>query len=151
MNRRTMREHIFRMVFQRDFYNRADLPEQYHLYLEELEADQKEKDSLMERAIQIADLSEKIDKEIDAAAESWRFARIGKADLAILRLAVYEIKYDEAIPVGVAINEAVELAKKYGGERSYGFINGVLAKFAKEIEETKEEHREGTESLDDRE
>ena len=108
------------------------------LYLEELQADQKEKEILMERALHVVNLSEDIDKEIDAASESWRVARIGKVDLAILRLAVYEIKYDDRIPIGVAINEAVELAKKYGGERSYGFINGVLAKFAKEIEKTEE-------------
>ena len=138
MNRRAIREHVFCMVFQKDFYGSMDLPEQYELYLEELQADQKEKEILMERALHVVNLSEDIDKEIDAASESWRVARIGKVDLAILRLAVYEIKYDDRIPIGVAINEAVERAKKYGGERSYGFINGVLAKFAKEIEKTEE-------------
>ena len=55
---------------------------------------------------------------------------MGKADLSILRLAVYEMKYDDDIPTGVAINEAVELAKLYGGEDSASFINGVLGKLA---------------------
>ena len=55
---------------------------------------------------------------------------MGKVDLTILRLAVYEIVYDEEIPTSVAINEAVELAKKFGQDSSPAFINGVLAKFA---------------------
>ena len=57
-------------------------------------------------------------------------SRIGKGDLAIIRLAIYEIKYDDSVPTGVAINEAVELAKKYGQDGSPAFVNGVLAKFA---------------------
>ena len=55
---------------------------------------------------------------------------MGKVDLTLIRLAVYEIKYEEEIPTGVAINEAVELAKKYGADDSPSFINGVLAKIA---------------------
>ena len=55
---------------------------------------------------------------------------MGKVDLTLIRLAVYEIQYDDEIPTGVAINEAVELAKKYGQENSPAFVNGVLAKFA---------------------
>ena len=132
MNRRNIREHVFRMVFEKDFYERAELPKQLLLYLEDVEAVQEEKDYLMERALQVVDLSEQIDAEIDEISESWRISRIGKADLAILRLAVYEIRHDDKIPVSVAINEAVELAKKYGGERSYGFINGILAKMVKD-------------------
>ena len=55
--------------------------------------------------------------------------RMGKVDLTVIRLAVYEMKFDETIPDGVAINEAVELAKKFGQDESAGFVNGVLAKF----------------------
>ena len=62
--------------------------------------------------------------------EGWDVKRIGKAEVAILRLAVYEIKFDDDVSTSVAINEAVELAKKYGQEQSAGFVNGVLAKFA---------------------
>jgi len=54
---------------------------------------------------------------------------MGKIELTILRLAIYEIKFDEDVPAGVAINEAVEIAKKFGQEESAGFVNGVLAKF----------------------
>jgi N utilization substance protein B len=65
---------------------------------------------------------------IDGACRGWKLNRLGKTDLSILRLAVYEICYDESIPEKVAINEAVELAKRYGGDSSSAFINGVLAK-----------------------
>ena len=74
---------------------------------------------------------ETIDKEISEKATGWTIDRMGKVDLAIIRLAVYEILFDESIPVGVSINEAVELAKKYGRDESGSFVNGVLAKFAK--------------------
>ena len=63
-------------------------------------------------------------------AKGWKTSRMGKVDLTIIRLAVYELKYEEDIPTGVAINEAVELAKKYGTDTSSSFVNGVLAKLA---------------------
>ena len=70
-----------------------------------------------------------IDGMINEKASGWNTKRMGKVDLTILRLAVYEIIFDENIPAGVAINEAVELAKAYGQDESPAFINGVLAKF----------------------
>ena len=71
-----------------------------------------------------------IDGVINEKAKGWSTSRMGKVDLTIIRLAVYEILFDEEVPVGVAINEAVELAKKFGQDGSAGFVNGVLAKFA---------------------
>ena len=65
---------------------------------------------------------------LSAAASGWKLGRIGKVELALLRMAVYEMRYDDETPEKVAINEAVELAKKYGADASSGFINGVLAK-----------------------
>ena len=76
---------------------------------------------------------EKLD-ELDAAVNEvstgWKTSRMGKVDLSIIRLALYEIKYEEDIPLKVSINEAVELAKKYGTDDSPSFVNGILAKFA---------------------
>ena len=69
-----------------------------------------------------------IDESINQIATGWKTGRMGKAELTILRLAVYEMKYDDEIPVGVAINEAVELAKKFGSDDSPAFVNGILAK-----------------------
>ena len=77
---------------------------------------------------------EKIDSTIEEVSEGWKIKRMGRVDLSIMRLAVYEMKYDEDIPVRVAINEAVEIAKKYGQDNSPSFVNGILAKVADVIE-----------------
>ena len=74
---------------------------------------------------------DEIDKEIEAHANDWSLGRIAKVDLSILRIAVYELLHERAIPVAVSVNEAVELAKEFGGEKSPGFINGVLGAIAK--------------------
>ena len=71
---------------------------------------------------------EEIDELLNANATGWKTARMNKVDLTILRLATYELKWDEDVPVGVAINEAVELAKKYSSEEGPSFVNGVLGK-----------------------
>ena len=71
-----------------------------------------------------------LDKQIEEVSVGWKLNRMSKVDLAILRLAAYELLLDENIPTGVAINEAVELAKKYGGDSSSSFVNGILAKLA---------------------
>ncbi len=72
----------------------------------------------------------RIDQSLNEKVQGWDTGRMGKVDLTILRLAVYEIVFDEEIPTSVAINEAVELAKKFGQDSSPAFVNGVLAKFA---------------------
>jgi len=77
----------------------------------------------------------KIDEMLSGyLASGWKMERISKVDLSILRLAIYEIRFDDKIPVKVAINEAVELAKRYGGDESYKFVNGVLHQAVSETE-----------------
>ena len=78
----------------------------------------------------IIDRVEDIDEKIKGASKSWTIDRIGKVELAVIRLGLYEIFYDDSVPTSVAINEAVELAKKFGPEGSYAFVNGILAEFA---------------------
>lgn len=131
MTRRQIREHIFLMLFRKDFHEVDELREQAELYISELE-EPSEKDHiyLTNRLHAILDKLEDIDRIISEAASGWKLNRMGKVDLTILRLAVYEMRYDDDIPVKVAINEAVELAKIFGGEESPAFINGVLAKLA---------------------
>ncbi len=85
-----------------------------------------------EKYARIMDKLPEIDARIGETAQGWKLSRLAKVDLAILRLAVYEMKYDEDVPVGVAINEAVELSKKFGGDESPAFINGILGKLGKE-------------------
>ena len=78
--------------------------------------------------------SEELDEIIGRYSKDWAIERIARVDLSILRVAIYEMLYrKEDVPTGAAINEAVELAKRYGGERSYAFINGILGSVAKEI------------------
>jgi N utilization substance protein B len=71
---------------------------------------------------------EEIDAKINEVSEGWKTGRMGKVDLTLIRLAVYEMLYEEDVPAKVAINEAVELAKQYGTDNSPSFVNGVLAK-----------------------
>lgn len=132
MKRTEAREHIFKMVFGLEFNGREAMPEQLQLYFEQLE-ETKEKDRayIETKAKAVAEHAEEIDELINGSAEGWKTSRMNKADLSILRLAVYEMKWDDDVPVSVAINEAVELAKRFGGEESPSFINGVLAKLAK--------------------
>ena len=129
MGRSELREHIFRILFRIEFQPKEEMEEQLALYLEELEAAKDtEKEYIRTKYAAIAEKVEMIDEKINASVTGWKTSRMGKVDLTILRLAVYEIEWDEEVPQGVAINEAVELAKRYGGEESPSFINGVLGK-----------------------
>ena len=131
MTRRELREHVFMMLFRKEFHNSRDLPEQIRLYLSDIEGiTQEEYDYLLNRFNAITEKIGEIDDILSKTASGWSIKRMGKVELTILRLAVYEMRYDDEIPVKVAINEAVELAKTFGGDESPGFINGVLAKLA---------------------
>lgn len=133
MKRRELREHVFELVFRVEFNSPDEMPEQLRLFFEGLEA-LEEKDQLYmeEKYARIMDKLPEIDARIGETAQGWKLSRLAKVDLAILRLAVYEMKYDEDVPVGVAINEAVELSKKFGGDESPAFVNGILGKLGKE-------------------
>ncbi len=76
--------------------------------------------------------AEEIDGVIESHAKDWSIGRIAKVDLSILRIAVYELLYETGIPEGATVNEAVELVKLFGGEKSAGFVNGILGAIAKE-------------------
>jgi transcription antitermination factor NusB len=129
MSRRELREHIFRLIFRNEFHDQEAMPEQLQIYLEDLaSAKDKDKVYIEEKYNNLLSNLEQIDNSVNAIAEGWSTTRMGKVDLAITRLAAYEILLDDDVPAGVAINEAVELAKKFGGEESSVFINGVLAK-----------------------
>ena len=132
MSRREMREQIFKLLFRVEFNHREEMPEQEQFFFEDEEntAALKDCDQIRDKVNRIVEKLDEIDEKLNMTAEGWQTKRMGKVDLTILRLAVYEIKYDEDIPTGVAINEAVELAKKFGQDSSPAFVNGVLAKFA---------------------
>ncbi len=129
MTRRELRENVFKMLFRVDFYEQGELTEQLKLFTEELE-NLKEDDFLYinNKCNEIFDKIPELDAAVNEVVEGWKTSRMGKVDLSIIRLAVYEMKYEEDIPAKVSINEAVELAKQYGTDDSASFINGVLAK-----------------------
>ena len=128
MTRRQIREEIFKIIFQADFHAQEDLPEQVDLFLQDESEPEKETEEFPVKSDKELEQEKYIaDKSIDEAVEGWKTSRMAKVDLSLIRLAVYEIRY-EKLPKGIAINEAVELAKTYGTDQSAGFVNGVLAR-----------------------
>lgn len=130
MSRRELREQIFKFIFRVEFNEMEEMAEQEKLFFEDYELEIKEEDAayISEKSNKILQKLEEIDGLINQYAKGWTTERMSKVDLTIIRLAVYEIKFDDDVPAGVAINEAVEIAKKFGQEESSGFVNGVLAK-----------------------
>ncbi|MGI6106375.1 MAG: transcription antitermination factor NusB [Lachnospiraceae bacterium] len=146
MNRRTLRDYTFKCVFHASFYQSGDLPAQLELFVDDFgtpDADLAEegvtpvtaltageKQEILDRAGKVLSRLDEITQLISDKVEGWEPSRMNQVDLSIIRLAVYEMLYDDSVPERVAINEAVELARKYGGERSRKFVNGVLARFS---------------------
>lgn len=131
MKRTELREHIFKMLFQIEFNEMDEMPEHLQLYFASLEnATEQDKEYIENKYHAVVEKVFEIDDLINEKCEGWKTTRMNKVDLTILRLAVYEIKWDEDVPTGVAINEAVELSKRFSGEEGPAFVNGVLAKIA---------------------
>ena len=132
MKRAEIREYVFKLLYCTEFHEDEDLQKQYRLYMENLEQlgeiKEKDKEYIINRVTDIVSRIDDIDKKIDKVAVSWKTDRMAKADLNILRLAYYEMNIDDDIPKPVAVDQAVELAKKYGTDDSPSFVNGVLAK-----------------------
>lgn len=135
MKRRELRQHVFEMLFRVEFNSAEELEEQLHMFVEDLKGEKEvsaqDESYIMEKCKKIIEMLPALDADINEAAKGWKTSRMGKVELTILRLAVYEMKHDEDVPVGVAINEAVELAKLFGQDDSPAFINGILGKTAK--------------------
>ncbi len=132
MTRREIRECIFCLLFQYNFYEKEEFTEQMTNFLTEKKLSETNEMEIREKIDRLTEKLPEIDEKIAANAKGWKLDRIAKAELAILRLAVFEALYDENVPVGVAINEAVELAKIYGEDNGYVFVNGILGKIVNE-------------------
>lgn len=134
MKRSAIRELAFQLIYSLEIQKEEKLEDQIELYLEcneveENEAKEYVKDAVLGINENIKEIQELIEKNLKA---DWQLDRISKIDLSLLKLAIYEIKYKE-IPYKVAINECLELSKKYGEESSKNFVNGILASVVKEI------------------
>lgn len=145
MTRREMREHCFKILFGLDFYSAEEIAGQARQYfcspleddtaedgteqvIHQVEMEEKDQTFLIDRAEAVAGKIPELDELLNSVAMGWKTRRMGRVELTILRQALYEMKYDSEVPEKVAINEAVELAKKFGGKESAAFVNGVLAK-----------------------
>ncbi len=134
MKRSLIREHIFVLLFMSEFNSPEDMPEKIRLYMEspEANADEASRDEIREKYEKVAALIPRLDEAIEENSKKWPLSRMGKVELSILRLAAYEIFFDEDVPEKVAINEAVELSKKYGQDNAGSFVNGVLSGMLKD-------------------
>ena len=134
MTRTELRESVFKLLFRVEFNEPEDMTQQKALFFSDEEVNYSEKDQayIADKFERIKDAIPELDEALFEKAEGWTKNRIGKVELTIFRLAIYEILKDDSVPAGVAINEAVELAKKYGQDNSGSFVNGVLAKFVTE-------------------
>ncbi len=133
MNRTAIREQTFKLIYSIEIQKNEDLNEAIELYIEANNITDENTILYMKDAVFGIEKNKKeIISQIERNLKSdWKIERISKIDLAILKLAIYEIKYKD-IPFKVVINEAVELAKKYGEETSQKFVNGILAVIVKE-------------------
>ena len=128
MKRAEIRECVFKLLFCNEFHNKEDMPEQYRLFLDNIqEAGEEDSAYISSKVTDIATQLEDIDKKINEVSVGWSTDRMSKTDLTIIRLAYYEMNMDEDVPKKVAVDQAVELAKKYGSDDSPAFINGILA------------------------
>ena len=133
MKRSAIREAAFKLIYSFEIQEPENLEEQIDLYLECEEITDKEaKEYIVDAINGIKQHRDEINNLIEKNLKAdWTIERISKVDFSILKLAIYEIKYKE-LPYKVAINEALEISKKYGEETSRNFINGILASVVKE-------------------
>jgi N utilization substance protein B len=141
MKRREIREHLLRLLFLKEFHEADEIEEQNQLYFDVLLPNEgkgvDDAKEVMERYDKLKTYLPEIDSKLITEMQKWNLKRVGIVERNLLRLATFEVLYDE-IPSAVAINEAVELAKIYGGDQAPGFINGVLSRIVKTKENTEQ-------------
>ncbi len=130
MTRHALRDRVFGLVFRIEFYPKEELEEQIENYIESAEEEYlpEDLDYIVSKFRSVADKITEIDAAIDKCAVGWTRSRMGKCELASLRLGIYEMLYDDDIPVSVAMDEAVEIAKTYGDATGGAFVNAILTK-----------------------
>ena len=136
MRRREQRENIFKLLFMTEFNSEEEMSEQLSLYFDNLEElSEKDQEYMRAKYNHVLEHLGEIDTILNETSKGWKTKRMSRVDLNALRLAVYELKFDEDVP----INEAVELAKRFGGDTSGSFVNGILGKIANSESEEKSE------------
>ncbi|MGI6080179.1 MAG: transcription antitermination factor NusB [Candidatus Avilachnospira sp.] len=131
ISRHELREQTFKMLFGVEFHDGEDKREVLDNYMDitiDRELKPKERQEIIDRVLAVDSKREELDSLINKVAKGWRTSRMGRAELNLIRLALYEMRYDDTVPLKVAINEAVELGKEYGDDDAPSFINGILAR-----------------------
>jgi len=131
MSRKTAREHCMKALFQMSMQNDFDINKIEEDILEE-PLEEKQREYMYKVLGEVITHIKDLDELIEGYSKGWKINRISKVDLAILRLAFGEILYIEEVPYPVAINEAIELAKKFNSEESAAFVNGILGKYVED-------------------
>ena len=131
MKQRAFKEQVFKLLFRAEFNTREELLEQLPFYFDagDMTVSVEDRGKIEERLWAILDRMPEIDAQIASRLKNWKPERIGKVELAVIRMTVYELQTNPAAPVGVVINDAVDIAKKYGQDGAGQFVNGVLAAF----------------------
>lgn len=131
MTRKELRDNLLKLIYIRYFHEAEEIEEQNELYfqmfLDPETLKEEDKSEVLSKYEAIILKKGELESLIQTASTGWKLDRIGKIELSILLLAAYEIVFDDSVPDKVAVNEAVELAKLYGQDSSYSFINGVLS------------------------
>ena len=130
MNRSEMREQAFILLYEKEFFKDKPCEEIEEVFAENLS---ERSEYAQDTCENVCERREELDEIISSYLSGWKIGRLPKVNASILRLAIYEIKYAESVPSGVAVNEAVELAKKYSGSDDYTFINGVLGSYLRSL------------------
>ena len=128
MGRKKARDNAFKCIYQLEFMDDKNVEKLLEYCYDENQNTDNEKEYIQKVVYGVVENLSIIDDNILKNLKNWTINRIAKIDLAILRLAIYEILYLEDIPAKVSVNEAVELAKEYGGPDSTSFVNGLLTK-----------------------
>lgn len=129
--RSELREAVFLILFRADYYEPGEMKDQIRSFFENEDAFTDEEIQYVSlKVLNICEKKDLIDQRLDEISVGWKVRRMNHADLTALRLAYYEMMYDDTVPTATAINDAVELAKNYGTDNSGAFVNGVLAKAA---------------------
>ena len=131
MRQKAFRGQVFKLLFRAEFNTKEELVDQLPFYFEagDLTVTEEDRGRIEERLVAIMDRLPEIDAQIASRLKNWRPGRIGKVELAVIRMTVYELQTSPQTPVAVVINDAVEIAKKYGQDGAGQFVNGVLASF----------------------
>ena len=135
MSRKKARDNAFKCIYELEFIKDKNLEDILFNCYEENNNTSEEKEYIEMILKGVKDNIKNIDDIILSKLKNWSLDRIAKIDLAILRLAIYEILYVDSIPDKVSANEAVELAKTYGNNDSKSFVNGVIAKVIEDKED----------------